>query len=318
MDLTTGITGAAAQPDEEARPELELADAPPVVPEVAEPEPTFEERSYSLVGRVMRFVMRTISPGAWQSVVQQMAGQLPAKIQLEALGQRTWEKASRHQELVEDLHDQGFIEAGEFFAASMEACVHLLVNEAYDIRAVIYEHANSGVVLDLVTLFGDGTGITYVNREDPGYEQSPLHPNVYLGHVPVFDLLDTCLRDRPKKARLPEPAAAAPRLMELEYEFGAKRLRGESVNPIEIADAYLDVIERSGAAKSNAVAPAVEPAAARAPSTQERKVSEPAGGEPVRWTGRPEAVLPPLQEAIGLTVVEPKEKPSKVVAAGKN
>ena len=65
---------------------------------------------------------------------------------------------------MEELHDQGFVDAGIFYAEAMDTKMHLMLNDAYDIRAVIYERANSGVVLDLVTLYGDGTGITYVNR----------------------------------------------------------------------------------------------------------------------------------------------------------
>jgi hypothetical protein len=191
--------------------------------------------------------MKAITPGAWQTVVQQMAGQMPDKIDLDAADDLAWQDEAQHQQLVEELHDQGFVEAGMFVAASMHSKLHLLVNEVYDLRAVVYEYPNSGIVLDLVTLFGDGTGITYVNRENPGHVQSPLHPNIYLGNVPVFELLDECLRERPKKAALPVSVATAPRLMELEYKFGAKRLRGESVNPIEIADAYLEVIEQGGA-----------------------------------------------------------------------
>jgi hypothetical protein len=287
-----------------------------------------EERSYTLVGRAMRFVMKTITPGAWQSVVQKMAGQLPAKIELEPATDLVWENDARYGRLVEDLRDQGFSDAGVFRAASMNTNLHLLVNEAYDIRAVVYEHANSGVVLDLVTLFGDGTGITYVNRQAPGYDQSPLHPNVYLGDVQVYELLDRCLRDRPKKARLPATPATAARLMELEYEFGAKRLRGESVNPIEIADAYLEVIEKFGAAKPAPVAEVEASAAVAEPeiveevkvaeATPETQVVAEVRPEPVRWTGRADPLLPPLDQAIGLAVAEPKGKSSKAVGAGKS
>lgn len=255
MEIITGITGAAAklEPAEEPpafEPEAEpvLERAPAELLEKAEPEgPGLEERSFTLVGKALRFVMKTITPGAWLSVVQQMAGQMPETIELDAASDLTWQEEARHQQLVEELKDQGFVDAGMFVAASMHSKIHLLVNEVYDLRAVVYEYPNSGVVLDLVTLFGDGTGITYVNRENPGHVQSPLHPNIYMGNVPVFELLDECLRERPKKAAFPVGIATAPRLMELEYKFGAKRLRGEPVNPIEIADAYLEVIEQFGA-----------------------------------------------------------------------
>ncbi|ABF40449.1 hypothetical protein Acid345_1447 [Candidatus Koribacter versatilis Ellin345] len=300
MELITGITGAAAQPEEEVRPELEPRVDSEITQSIPEPEmeavdngppPSLEERSYSLVGRALRFVMKTVTPNAWQNVVQKMAAQLPAKIDLVPTEQE-WTHELRHRQLVEELIDQGFTDAGMYRAEVMRANLHLLVNETYDIRAVVYEHEHSGVVLDLVTLFGDGTGITYVNREDPGYESSPLHPNVYLGNVQVFELLDKCLRDRPKKARLPENPATAARLMELEYEFGTRRLRGQSVNPIEIADAYLDVIEKADAVKVPEV-PEPEPEPAKT-------------SEPVKWTGRPHAVLPPLHEAIGLAAAEHK------------
>ena len=251
MGLITGITGAAAEFDAQASPLPEPAAETPIHAESelptselskSEPGPGLEERSFSLVGRAMRFVMKTITPGVWLSVIQEMAGQMPPTIALEPTSEASWEHEARHAQFVEDLRDQGFVDAGLFKAVSVTATVHLLVNEAYDIRAVVYERYDSGIVLDLVTLYGDGTGVTYVNREDPGYEQSPLHPNIYLGDVPVFELLDTCLRDRPKKARLPVTAENAPKVMELEYQFGAKRLRGEPVNPVEIADAYLEVI----------------------------------------------------------------------------
>ncbi len=260
MALLLGITGAPApepdQPDNAAPespveavacPELESAE-----PLNAEPGPGLEERSFSLVGRALQFVMKHLTPGAWQSVVQHMADQMPASIELEPADGKAWEDEKRHQELLEELHDQGFVDAGVYRAASIDSKLHLLINEAYDIRAVLYERPESGVVLDLVTLYGDGTGVTYVNRDKPGYEQSPLHPNIYMGNVPVFELLDTCLHERPKKATLPESPGAVARLTELEYEFGAKRLRGEPVNPIEIAEAYLEVIERLGAPKKTA------------------------------------------------------------------
>ncbi len=257
MALITGITGAAAEAPKIAEIGPELPVQAELFPEIAaeifepekpetekaEPGPGLKERSFTLIGRALRLVMKTVTPGAWQSVVQQMAGQMPAKIVLEPANDLKWEYEAKHQELLEELHDQGFVDAGVFIARAMDTRLHLLLNDAYDIRAVLYEAPNSGVVLDLVTLYGDGTGITYVNRPDPGYEQSPLHPNIYMGQVPVFELLDSCLRERPKKAILPESPVTAPRLTELEYEFGAKRLRGEPVNPVEIADAYLEVIE---------------------------------------------------------------------------
>lgn len=259
MEIITGITGAAAKLEpveassvQEPEPETVLAEVPAEPVEKPEPEgPGLEERSFTLVGKALRFVMKTITPGAWLSVVQQMAGQMPESIELDAAEDLAWQDEARHQQVVEELHDQGFVDAGMFVAASMHSKIHLLVNEAYDIRAVVYEYPNSGVVLDLVTLFGDGTGITYVNRDDPGHGQSPLHPNIYMGSVPVFELLDECLRERPKKAAFPVSVATAPRLMELEYEFGAKRLRGEPVNPVEIADAYLEVIEEHGSASES-------------------------------------------------------------------
>jgi hypothetical protein len=259
MGLITGITGAAATLDDQLPLPLETATEAAVAEEVSsapakperaiptEPGPGLEERSFSFVGKLMRVVMQTLSPGTWQSIVQEMAGNMPSTITLENKANLRWNNEARHQQFVEDLCDQGFQEAGMFYAASMDTNLHLMVNEAYDIRAVLYEREDSGMVLDLVTLFGDGTGVTYVNREDPGYEQSPLHPNVYRGNVQVVDLLDVCLRERAQKARLPVSVETAPRLMELEYEFGAKRLRGEPVNPVEIADAYLGVIEQYSA-----------------------------------------------------------------------
>jgi hypothetical protein len=245
----------------------------------------------------MRYVMKTMIPAAWQSVVQDMARQLPTSIALQPVTDLPWENQARYLEMTEDLRDQGFVDAGTYIAASMESKIHLMVNEAYDIRAVVYERANSGLVLDLVTLFGDGTGVTYVNREDPGIEQSPLHPNVYLGDVSVVDQLETCLRERPKKARVPEPPRGAARLMELEYAFGTRRLRGESVNPVEIADAYLQAIEEAGE----------EETVSEAEST--------ATSEVPRWTGRADPVLPPIHEAIGLTTAEHKK--ANAVTAGK-
>jgi hypothetical protein len=259
--IITGITASSAETETEAQPAAEAAapveflpdptpalEAEPAAqelrrPELKEPTPNFEERSFTLVGRALSFVMKNMIPGAWQAVVQEMAGHMPSEIKLEPATKIIWEDESRHQQIVEELRDQGFVEAGLFRASSMDATLHLLVNEAYDIRAVVYEHGDRGIVLDLVTLYGDGTGITYVNREDPGYEQSPLHPNMYLGNIAAFELLDICLRERPKKAGLPVSPSTAAKLTELEYAFGAKRLRGDPVNPVEIADAYFEVIE---------------------------------------------------------------------------
>jgi hypothetical protein len=305
MALITGITGAAAGPDAEDRSQEETAEeivalpaeAEPEAPEPEKTEPGLAERSYTLVGRAMRFVMKNVVPEAWQWVVQDMAKQLPTTINLEPAAELEWKNEERHREITEDLRDQGFEDAGTYIATSMETKIHLMVNEAYDIRAVVYEHADSAIVLDLVTLFGDGTGVTYVNREDPGIEQSPLHPNVYLGDVSVVDQLETCLRERPKKARFPEPAAVAARLMELEYAFGTRRLRGDSVNPIGIAEAYLEAIEQGGSKKEE-LAPEPEKSA---------------GTQIPRWTGRADAVLPP--EPIGLATAEHKK--ATAVVAGK-
>ena len=328
MALITGITGAAAGPEEPTRLEeqaqaqaetevevrlepepepVEHEKAEPEKPEPEKPEPGIAERGYTLVGRAMRFVMKNMVPVAWQSVVQDMAKQLPTTIKLEPAEDLQWENEARHQQMAEDLSDQGFVDAGIYRATSMDTKIHLMVNEAYDIRAVVYEHANSEVVLDLVTLFGDGTAVTYVNREDPGIEQSPLHPNVYLGDISVVDQLETCLRERPKKARFPETPAAAARLMELEYAFGTRRLRGESVNPIEIADAYLEAIEE--AAANNEMVQ-------EEPEASEEVVQEPPKAPEVpRWTGRAEAVLPPREQAIGLATAEHKK--ANAVGVGK-
>lgn len=306
MELITGITGAAAAPKEEVLPEpvaelcpepVEALSDPEFPPESEpdptsqEPEPSLEERSYTLVGRALRAVMRTFTPGAWQNVVHMMAESLPARIQL-VPSETEWADEKRHRQLAEDLRDQGFTDAGAYYADSMKSKIHLLVNEAYDIRAVVYETEQSGVVLDLVTLFGDGTGVTFVNRPDPHYASSPLHPNVYCGDVPVFELLDACLRERPKKAALPVTPATAAGLMELEYEFGAKRVRGESVNPVEIADAYLEVIEKAPRSTESPEGPA----------TQEQP-------EPPQWTGRPQHVSSAPDAS-----AEPKTAPSATIS----
>ena len=100
--------------------------------------------------------------------------------------------------------------------------------------------------------------MTYVNRGRSGIRAISAASECVQGNVQVVDLLDVCLRERAQKARLPVSVETAPRLMELEYEFGAKRLRGEPVNPVEIADAYLGVIEQySAAARSRRAVSAV-------------------------------------------------------------
>lgn len=127
----------------------------------------------------------------------------PAKVTLERMATATWSDAKAIGRTVEPLPDLGFEQVGTFQVAEIDGLqLQAWIQPKEDVTAVVYEHPQAGVWLDLVTRYADGTRWTYANTsQGSGVDHQPGHTVERFPGVDTRGLYQKHLADRDSKPR---------------------------------------------------------------------------------------------------------------------
>jgi hypothetical protein len=120
---------------------------------------------------------------------------------------------------IDALKARGFVDAGRYTMPQlMGARIAGLANPQASAYATVAEVEGHGVLVDILTPYADGTYMTYSTLPDQGLERPPGKAMVRMPGVPVEELLERCLAERPKAAFKP----VAPELLKAEFEKYSK------------------------------------------------------------------------------------------------
>jgi len=139
----------------------------------------------------------------------------PFRVKLEPVDEPTWADRDQIEYLAGPLRVAGFVDLGLFDVTPSPLRLMALASAEENIYASIYQDPESGVYLDLVTAYEDGTYCTYSTARQAGLLDTPPFKTVKsLPELSAADLLQRFLAERPKQAMLPATANAFPALFE--------------------------------------------------------------------------------------------------------
>lgn len=143
----------------------------------------------------------------------------PPRITLVPEDEPAWENERAARRFLAPLSGLGFHEAGLWGAEEMPG-LHLaaFVHPAENIYAAVYEHRAVGVVLDMVTRYVDGTGITFTTAERVAHlDEWPGHPKVCVPNADSTALFRRAIEERPDGEMLPAVASEFREVFERAY-----------------------------------------------------------------------------------------------------
>src|SRR4030095_529086 len=115
-----------------------------------------------------------------RAVGQAALNQQPDTISLSPAGPKAWKNAQGAIAFATPLSDRGFQDAGTHTIAEMPGViVRLMAKPEEHFYAAIYEHPQVGHWMDLVTLFQDGTSVTFTTSKPTGLAPRPGHPSLH-------------------------------------------------------------------------------------------------------------------------------------------
>ena len=153
----------------------------------------------------------------------------PFRVKLEKVDRPTWADRDQIEFLAGPLRKAGFVDLGIFDVTPSLFRLLALASTKDNIYAAVYQHPESGVHLDLVTAYQDGTFCTYSTSKQAGLlDQPQFKTTKSLPEFRAADLLKRFLAERPQKAMLPATAEAFPELFESFWarEFDWRIARG--------------------------------------------------------------------------------------------
>ncbi|MFO0909255.1 MAG: hypothetical protein U0794_13045 [Isosphaeraceae bacterium] len=127
------------------------------------------------------------------------ASQTPSRLHLQRLATSAWMDEEEAGELSEQLRDLGFEHVG-FYQTEEVAGLSLesWVQREARAWAVVYEHPQAGVWLDLVSQYDDGRRITFANTlQGEGVDQSPGHEVIRIANLDARELYARFIDERP-------------------------------------------------------------------------------------------------------------------------
>ncbi len=175
--------------------------------------------------------------GAWREfrVLTKSMGTLwagdvpPFRVKLERVDRPTWADRDQIEFLAGPLRKAGFVDLGIFDVTPSQIRLLALASEKSSIYAAILQHPQSGVHLELVTAYADGTDCTYHTSEVACLlDQWPFKKIKALPDLGAGELLERLLAERPQKAMLPATVEAFSDLYESLWarEFDWRIARG--------------------------------------------------------------------------------------------
>jgi hypothetical protein len=131
----------------------------------------------------------------------------PFRVHLEKVDVADWRLEEEVDAIARDLTEAGFQHAGDFQADEIPGLtMRALVHPEHRVDALIYDHPQAGVWLDLVCRYHDGRNLTYATASSSGLANPPyLKIENHPGAEPA-ELLQHCLATRPDGELLPNPA----------------------------------------------------------------------------------------------------------------
>src|SRR3569623_156003 len=151
-----------------------------------------------------------------------LAGQLgqavpPLRIKLRQLGTSQWQRGAEAEALIEPLRLAGFDEIGCFAMEPSEVLLQAFCLKAESVLAIVYEHPQAGVWLDLVTRYRDGSKITYATLRDTLLDRQENNVIRFHAGIPADELLTQFMAERPQKPMAPVAVDDFPGYFERAY-----------------------------------------------------------------------------------------------------
>jgi hypothetical protein len=153
----------------------------------------------------------------------------PFRVKLEKVERPTWADRDQIEYLAGPLRKAGFVDLGIFDVTPSQFRLLALASERDSVYAAIYQHPDSGVHLDLVTAYADGTQCTYSTAKQAGLlDQPEFKTTRSLPESDAGELLARFLAERPQKAMVTATAEAFPQRFEESWarEFDWRIARG--------------------------------------------------------------------------------------------
>jgi hypothetical protein len=113
---------------------------------------------------------------------------------------------------------RGFEDAGIHTVPELPGLViQLLAHYGDSFYAAIYQHPKAGTWYDVISLYEDGTSVTYTTARPTALKQRPGHPTVNLPGADPARVLDKALGQRPRRPLKQATAALAANVFETAY-----------------------------------------------------------------------------------------------------
>jgi len=124
----------------------------------------------------------------------------PMEITLAPVAEIDWDDEHAAHEFLRPLPMLGFVEAGRYEIEEMPGVpLAAFVQPETHVVAVVYEHPQAGVILDMVTRYADETSITYTTTTEVGQlEDRPGHAKVSAPEASAEGLYRRLLGERPR------------------------------------------------------------------------------------------------------------------------
>lgn len=125
----------------------------------------------------------------------------PSRIRLVPEANLVWKDPTGARALLDDFRTLGFAEAGTFLVPELSALrLHALSKLDDAAYAVVYEHDQAGVWIDIVTRYQDGTSVTYSTARQGGeLDQRPGHSCTRDPEASPSALFRRFLAERPRR-----------------------------------------------------------------------------------------------------------------------
>jgi len=160
------------------------------------------------------FLLSNAGRNALQDIGKKAVADQPDRIALHRLAGPDWQDPSV-EEMIASLRSAGFQEAGVFSVDKMPGVkVAILVQPQDAVAANVFEHAQAGVWIELVTRYQDGTTTTLTTLPSTGQNQPSWLTTMRSGNAPAAELVRQLIHDRPIRAMKAVSLEQAPQAFE--------------------------------------------------------------------------------------------------------
>lgn len=129
----------------------------------------------------------------------------PLRVELEPIESIDWQSPDAAAALIEPLRGARFEEIGSFKMEPGAVRLQAFALPAEKVHAIVYEHPQAGVWLDLVTRYQDGGKLTYATLADTLLDRPENQVLKFYEGMSAEELLQRFLAERPAKPMLPAP-----------------------------------------------------------------------------------------------------------------